>query len=196
MCLLKKEKMPKNNTIIPFSLDFFKIGYVIAFKMGEKDKYFGKLIYKEQKKHGFDDESAEYTHVGISSGDEHYVNIAPPESRLVNILEYHKGRYIKIIKPKVYNDDLTERKRLKVALIYNAEAANRKYDVFGIIKFKIPFMFHKEKEFFCSEGCAYAIQHQFPDYLNGLPPYQTMPANFLNKKEHDLVWEGFIPNDK
>lgn len=168
--------------------DLFKIGYVLVYKRHPKDKIFGVQIKKEQLKRGFTEEQSDFTHVELSSGDKHSVNIAPPRGRLIDISEVHKDRTVRIYCPNIYDNDPTERERLKVALIYNALTANRLYDGLGVLKFKIPFMFHLKKEFFCSEGVAFALQHRFPMVL-GKEPYNIMPADYTNPKYFTLVSE-------
>lgn len=188
--------------------DYFKIGYVLAYKRHPKDKVFGKLIESEQLKRGFTKEQSEFTHVEISSGDFHSVNIAPPKARLIDITEAHKGRVVRIYRPKIYDTDTpyllepyishptspfdprrVERKRLKVALIYNAIAANKIYDGLGVLKFKIPFLFHLKRAYFCSEGVANSIKVIFPDFFKDKESYTFMPADFTKEEHFTLIKE-------
>jgi hypothetical protein len=169
--------------------DDFKIGYVLAYKRHPKDKVFGKLIESEQLKRGFTKEQSEFTHVEISSGDFHSVNIAPPKARLIDITEAHKGRVVRIYRPKIYDADTSERKRLKVALIYNAIASNNIYDGLGVLKFKIPFLFHLKRAYFCSEGVADSIKVIFQKFFENDASYTFMPSDFTNEEHFTLIKE-------
>lgn len=173
-----------------------KIGDVLVYKKHPKDKLFGTQIIREQKRRGFSDDAASFTHVELSSGDYHAVNIAPPKARLVDITKAHKGRVIRVMRPKVYALDKSDRNRLKAALIYNALSANQFYDWKGVIKFKIPFMFHSAREFFCSEGVSFAIQQFFPSFKARLKPYQIMPADFTDTTQLDFIDEFTIGDIK
>src|SRR3990167_5213123 len=157
-----------------FNLNDFRMGYVIIY--GKGDDWFSNAIEKAQLQKGLTAEQAKFTHVEISDGDQHSVYIRPPVSSVVDIRKAHGGRYIRLLRPKSYNTDTLERKRLKVAYM-SATQANLRYDFWGIVKFKIPFMFHEAKAFFCSEGCVTAIQTQYPDYMDGIEPYKVMPGH-------------------
>lgn len=174
-------------------LEFFKMGYVLLYR-NTKGDWMSNAIEKAQRDKGLSKEQAQYTHVEISGGDEHSIYIRPPHSGVIDIRKAHAGRYIRLLRPKVYDIDPLERKRLKVAYM-SATQANLRYDWAGIAKFLIPFMFHEAKAFFCSEGCATAIQHQFPQYMDSVEPYKVMPGHFNNLETHTLIWEGEIPRE-
>lgn len=170
-----------------FDLSKFKMGYVILYKSGQGK--FGKSIVKAQLKAGFSEDEASYTHSEISGGNEHSVNIAPPLSKLVNILEAHKGRYIKLLR---YNNENYEKKgRYKVAY-FSASLCNLGYDIRGVVKFMFKWVGNNNRLYFCSEGVAYSIQKVYPSAL-GKKPEKIMPAHFARSSEFTTVWEGFIP---
>lgn len=165
-----------------------KIGDVLVYKKHPNDKLFGPQIIREQKRRGFSIDARQFTHVELSSGDYHSVNIAPPKARLVDITQAHKGRIVRVMRPRIYATDSTDRLRLKSVLVYNALSANQLYDWKGIIKFKIPFMFHSAKEFFCSEGTLTAIQMFFP-FLPNLKPHNAFPAHFTDVNQLEPIGE-------
>lgn len=174
----------------PFKLELFRMGYIIQYK--NSGGFIGNSIEKEQKRRGFNDRDASFTHVEISGGDQHSINIRPPKAIPIEITKAHAGRFIRLIKYKEYNDDPHERLRIKVAY-FSAQLCHRGYDWLGVIKFLIPFIYHKKFLFFCSEGVAWALKKVYPLALIGIPSYETMPADFSKKEEFEIVWEGYIP---
>ena len=79
--------------------------------------------------------------------------------------------------------------RYKIAF-WAASNCNLGYDWFGILKFKLKFMFHQKRMFFCSENALWSLQKEFPGAL-GMKPEKCMPSRFL-RDEFELVWEGEI----
>ena len=169
-----------------FDLDIPKMGYVIIYKSG--DGKFGQLIVKEQLKRGFDKEHAEFTHVEVSGGGRHSINIAPPKSKLVDITKVHKGRYIKILRYK--NDDYEDKGRYKVAY-FSASLCNTGYDIRGVMRFAIKWLGHSNRLWFCSEGVTHSLQMVYPEAM-GKKPEQVMPAHFSRSKQFETVFEGII----
>lgn len=169
-----------------FSLDIPRMGYFILYKSPGKD-LFGRQIISAQKKYGHSEEDSQYTHVEVSGGGQWAVKVTPPKIEVTDILKTYKGRHIKIVKFKGYDGNL---KRYKVAF-WAASNCNLNYDWLGVIKFKIPWTFHKEKEFFCSENAAWALGKE--ESLNK-DPHKWMPADFLNPELFEVVWEGDLPS--
>jgi len=168
-----------------FNLDIPKMGYFLLTK--HDSGLIGKLITKEQLKHGFSEEDSKYTHVEVLGGGAYSVRVAPPLTKVIDITKKYKGRYIKIVK---YNNENYEKKgRYKVAF-WAASNCNKKYDWFGIFRFKMSWLFdHKERDFFCSENSLWALQKENPEAMEGLEPYKCMPAHFCS---FETVWEGTI----
>jgi len=173
----------------PFNLDIFKMGYIILYKNDKS--LFGNLIVKKQLLAGFNPEDAQYIHCEISGGEIYSINIAPPLSKLVKINEAHRGRYACLMRYKGYNED---GKRYKVAYFSAALCANKPYDVGGVlafISFLAKWFRQNNRLYFCSEGCATALQMVYPQAL-GMTPDKIMPANFLNPDDFELIWSGII----
>ena len=172
-----------------FNLDIPRMGYFILYK--HNGDMFGKAIESRQILAGIAPENACFTHIEVSGGGEYSVNISPPISKLIKITEHHKGRYIRIVRYKGYNED---GKRYKVAYFSAAVCANKPYDVGGILNF-ISFLAKWFKQnnrlYFCSEGCATVLQMVYPQAL-GILPDKVMPAHFLNSNEFEICWEGAI----
>lgn len=169
-----------------FSLDIPRMGYFILYKSAGKD-FFGKQIIKAQKKAGFSDDDSMYTHVEVSGGGPWAVKTNPPKIVVADILKTYPGRHIKIMKAKAYD---SRYKRYKVAF-WAASNCNLNYDWLGVIKFKLPWIFHKENEFFCSENAAWALAKEEKIEKD---PYKWMPADFLNPELFEVVWEGKLPS--
>lgn len=173
----------------PYELDIFKMGYFILYK--NVGGFFDNTIVKRQLVAGFSPNDAQYVHIEVSGGSEYAVNISPPISKLVKINEAHKGRYARLVKYKGYNED---GKRYKVAYFSAALCANKPYDIGGILNF-ISFLAKWFKQdnrlYFCSEGCATALQMCFSQAI-GKTPDKVMPADFTTPLYFETVWEGVI----
>lgn len=163
------------------------MGYMILYRNdGSK---FGRAIQAKQEASGFTNEQACYTHCEISGGSEYSINISPPLSKLVDITQKHKGRYIKIVR---YKDKYYEEKgRYKVAY-FSASLCNLGYDIRGILHFIFKWIKESNRHYFCSEGAAWALQKVIPNAFDGRQAHRIMPAHFTNK-EFENVWEGILP---
>ncbi len=166
--------------------DKFKMGYFILYK--NTGGIFGDNIVKQQIAFGFSKEDSQYTHVEVSGGEVHSINIAPPTSKLVEINKAHKGEYACLVKFK--NSDYEDRLRYKVAY-FSATLCNRGYDFQGIFAFLFKWIKQNNRLWFCSEGAAWALQLVFPNAL-GKTSDKCMPADFLNPLYFEVVWEGVI----
>jgi len=173
----------------PFNGGLFKMGYFIVYWHPRKG-WFGNQIVRMQLKKGFDKESAQYTHVEVSGGGIHSVNIAPPRSELVEITKKHAGRHVCLMRLR---DDYYERKgRYKVAY-FSASLNNQHYDFPGVLSFLFKWIKQAKGLPFCSEGAAWAVKKVCPKTLDGLRPSKIMPAHFFHPKYFAKVWEGDIP---
>ena len=174
-----------------FSLAFLKMGDVIQYQNdGSK---FGNSIQAKQIKEGFILEDSQYTHVEISGGKRHSINISPPRSKLVDITKAHKGRYIRIV--RYDNEDFKKGLRYKVAY-FSASLANLGYDLKGIIAFISFFkkwIKQNNRLYFCSEGCAESFKRVFPEIWDTTPD-KIYPASFNETNGFKTVWEGKIPS--
>lgn len=169
-----------------FSLDIFKMGYFILFKGKGFIPY---LITREQIKKGFAKEKAQYTHIATSGGSQWIVEASPPRIKVIDIRKKYRGKDILIVKYKAKG----YRKRYKVAF-WSATKTNLPYDWLGVLAFKFKWLFkHQKRFYFCSETCAYALKKEYPRALGFLLPHQTVPANFLDERYFQIVWEGKIP---
>ena len=168
-------------------LSILKMGYFILYKSG--DGWFGNQIVKKQLAVGFSPEDAQYTHVEVSGGEKHSINISPPRSKLIDITKVHKGRHIKVVRFK--NEEYENGKRYKVAY-FSAALCNKGYDIPGILSFLFKWVKHNNRLYFCSEGAAWALQMCFYLAFNGESPQYIMPADFFDAREFEVVWEGDI----
>ena len=170
-----------------FNPNLFKMGYIIAY-MNVGD-FFGNQIVKRQLKAGFPEEQAQITHIEISGGGVHSVNIAPPFSKSIDITKRHKGRYVYLLRYR--NDDYEKRGRYKVAY-FSATLCNIGYDVPGIFRFVYKWIGQNNRLWFCSEGALYSIQKEYPKAWHYLKPEDCMPAHMMDETYVEKVWNGFI----
>ena len=180
--------MPDSIQSLP--LDLLRMGYFILYKRGTVFDIFGKGIELRQRIAGFKESDACFTHVEVSGGEVHSINISPPLSKLIDITKEHKGRYIRVVKYR--NFDYEEKGRYKIAY-FSAALCNTKYDKFGIIRFLIKWVKEDNRKWFCSEGSAWALQKVYPEVNGNLPPKKWMPAHFTKSEFFETVWEGKIP---
>lgn len=185
--------------MVDFNLDIPKIGYFIVYKK-IKGNFYHRLIAIQQIKEGYERNTAEYIHIEPSLGGEWGISAQFPFIRVQNLLKKHKGQYIKIVKPKLRD---YENKRKNVA-IHCISRVNLPYGLLGILWFKLKKVF--KNNFlaslgdFCSELCGFGLYSEY--VLNGnkkltdiLPKdfSKLYPADFLNKKYFEVVWEGYLP---
>lgn len=195
-----------------FNLDIPRMGYFLVYK--NQGGFFGNRIVNAQKDEGFSQEDAEFVHVEPSLGGQYSINARIPFSKPIDITEVHEGRYVKIVRPRLPQYDL---RRYKVA-VWCATRCNIPYGIFGVLWFKMKGIFKKNVFSaigdFCSELSAFGIWREY-GYNEDLPtvvnlytqmipgeqflpkkPNETMPADFLNPKYFEVVWEGFLPGGK
>jgi hypothetical protein len=168
------------------NLDIMKMGYIILFKTD--NSYFARKIQREQLKRGLKPSQSVWTHAGISGGGQWLVEVSPPKSRVVDIRKRHRGRYIKVLCLK--DTEYKERKRYKIAF-WAASLCNLKYDWFGILKFRLKWLFHFKSRFFCSENTLWSIQKEYPGAF-GMKPHKAMPGHFDNPNYTKVIWEGKV----
>jgi len=167
-------------------LDKIRMGYFLLYK--NKGGLFGDAIVKRQLVSGFSPEDAQFTHIEVSGGEIHSVDISPPISKLVKITEDHKGEYCRVVRYK--NDTYEQALRYKVAY-FSATLCNKGYDIPGIFAFIFKWIKQNNRLYFCSEGAAWALQMCFPNAIGKIPD-KCMPADFLTPLYFEKVWEGEI----
>lgn len=172
-----------------FNVDIFRMGYIIAYM--NRGDWIGNMIVNRQVKEGFDSNCSQITHIEISGGGIHSINVSPPRARLVEITKVHRGRYAYLLRYK--NDDYEKRGRYKVAY-FSATLNNQGYDIPGILSFLSKWIKQNNRLWFCSEGALWALQTVYSEAMDYLPPEYCMPAHFLSNTKHfEVVWNGYIP---
>lgn len=168
------------------TLNKFRMGYAILYR--SDGSLFNNAIVKRQLAAGFSPHDAQVTHVEISGGEVHSINISPPISKLINIAEVHKGRYAYVVRYKnqAYEDAL----RYKVAY-FSATLCNKGYDISGILAFLFKWIKQNNRLYFCSEGALWALQMGCKENILGINPDKCMPANFF-ADIFEQVWQGII----
>lgn len=166
-------------------LDTLQQGNIILYR--NEGSWLGNRIEKAQLKAKFPKEQAQYTHVEVSLGGQHSVDITPPIVKVANLTN-RLGRHIKVM---TYKDVFYATKRYKIAT-WAATAVHLRYDIFGVLKFLIPFLRQNRRKFFCSEGVLWALRKEFPFALGPLEESQCMPAHFLHEDFFDVKYEGII----
>lgn len=176
-------------SLVSFNLGLLKQGYIIRYKNdGSK---FGRSIVKRQLAAGYSPEDACYTHVEVSGGEQHSVNISPPKAKFIDILKAHKEREIQIL--KYDNEDFANGKRYKVAY-FSAVLCNKPYDIRGIFAFLFKWIKQDKNAYFCSEGVAWSFQMVFPDIFWGNDIDKMYPASFNLKYKFVEVCKTKIPS--
>jgi len=165
-------------------LDKFKMGYFLLYR--NDGSIFGNAIVAKQRQAGFSIDASLFIHVEVSGGEVSAINIAPPQSQLIDITKIHKGRTVRVVR---YKDSSYEAgKRYKVAY-FSASLCNKGYDFGGILAFLFKWIKQSNRLVFCSEGCAWALQMVFPGTFGGIIPDKVMPAHFTS---FETVWEGVV----
>lgn len=167
-------------------LSKFEMGYFILYR--NDGSLFGNAIVKKQLSAGFNSHDAQVTHVETSGGEIHSVNISPPISKLVDITEKHKGRYVYLVRFK--NQDYEDGLRYKVAY-FSGTLCNKGYDLPGIFAFVFKWVKQNNRLYFCSEGALWALQMGMRQNILNIPPEKCMPAHFLSNC-FEVVWQGLI----
>lgn len=168
------------------NLNAFKMGYVLAYK--NTGSLLNRMIVKRQIEAGFKPKEAIYTHIEVSGGGRHSININPPISKLIDITKVHKGREVAILRFKGKDFDA---KRYKVAYFSAALCSNRIYDFSGILSFIFKWITHNNRLYFCSEGALAAYKMVYPRCMP-IPAEKCMPAHFIGSKQFEKVWEGVV----
>lgn len=166
----------------------FRMGYIILFK--SDGGFISRQIEKEQLKQGFSKNEACYTHVEVCGGGQYSVSVIAPRTKIVDITKRYKSRTIRLVRYK--NQKYQQRKRYKIAF-WAASKCNIDYDWFGILAFRIKWLFKQSKRlFFCSELALWALQKEHKTTLGGIAPEHCFPADFARSEDFETVWEGKI----
>ena len=179
-------------------LNKFKIGYILVYK--SKGGFFSDQIEKAQSKEGFPEEDSKYTHVELSLGGPYSVGALIPKVKIVDdIRDEHKGRYVKLVRPKISDYG---RKRKNIA-IHSLKRVNKVYGFTGVTWFLLKKIV-KRNIFsaigdFCAELVGYSLWKEYIEskkktYEEVLPKLynQLYPADFLNSDYFETVWEGYL----
>ena len=176
-----------------FSLNLFKSGDALLTR--NEGGFFGDRIEKKQRQKGFAKEHSRFTHIEILIIRDRKdiskfwsIRIAPPKAKLVNFPNFYKGRYVKIVRYKHYeNDD-----KLKDVAVWAATHVNVPYDFPGILRFIFIWVKQHASMWFCSENAIWAFQQVYLKAFKGLLPHKSMPADGLHPKYVETIWEGII----
>ena len=194
--------------------DYLKPGFFVVIKRPEKSGFLYNQIEKAQLKAGYSKAASKYVHVSIIGVDCYIINTTPPRTKIADLFEVYKGRYIKILKYKEYKEN--DLKGYEVAF-WAASTCNIRYDWIGLAAFKFPWLGKifkrlQKKWLFCSECAIWALQKVFPvikEKFNfkaskrtkpnkmffgdiRISPEKCMPGYFLNNKDFPVIWEGEI----
>src|SRR3990167_29591 len=159
---------------LPLKIADLKTGYVMAWE-NDGSKW-GNLIRKHQVSRGIPAPYSDFMHTDVLGRRDTIVQIQPPKAKLCKILDtYKKGRRCIMLR---YTALDFEQRRRDVAW-WAASLNGRPYDLLGIAKFKIPFMWHEKNGFFCSEGVLWAYRQEYPDLLPRINAHDFMPGQFF-----------------
>jgi len=164
-------------------LNEFKMGHFILWK--GKGGFFTNRIRNHQKSIGLSDEASEYTHIDVSGGGPWVVRAMPPKIVCGDFSKiYGKGREYAVLS---FKDSIWRRKKRYKTAFWAGTNVHQRYDILGIIKMKLPFVFHSKSAYFCSENALWALQKDYPKAMNGMKPYNCTPAHFFESKEFEVV---------
>ena len=183
--------------------DIPKIGFQMLF---EADGISGRLIEKAQKRMGYSDADAKWTHVGTYSGKGKISEAVFPVNKENQIRNKYFGRTCRIVSLKFPNSLVLKhymsKGRYHIALASNSRL-NLKYgalsllwwqtQIFSMVNWlvdlKLPFAGQ-----YCSVKEAFSIVEEYPAYFAGLnkPLENIVPADFANESLFEPVWEGVI----
>lgn len=173
--------------MVKFNLDIPRMGYFILFK--SSGKFISRQIKAEQLRAGFTEEQSDFIHIAVSGGGPYIVEVSWPRIHIGDIRTKFRGSYIKIV--RYSNEEYEDQKRYRVAF-WAASTSNLGYDIWGVLYFKVKWLFrHSKRLFFCSENALWALSKEYPRAIN-LPPEKCMPAHFLRAPGFSVVWEGII----
>lgn len=173
-----------------FNLDIPKIGYIIAYK--NNGRFFGNQIVKAQITDGFNKEDAEFVHVEMSLGGQWSINAKMPKIVISDITKFHKGRHIKILRPKIKNYS----EHRKNVAIHCLTRVNVPYGILGVVWFKLKKVLKtnilSSIGDFCSELVGYGLWTEYQENILPKPYGHMFPADYLNKEYFEEIWEGVI----
>jgi len=138
---------------------------------------------------GLSKKATEYTHIDVCGGGQWAVRAVPPKIITVDIYKKYQGREYLLLKYK--HDDYDSKIRYKVAF-WAATNVNVPYDILGVLKFRIPFIFHSRNAYFCSENGLWSLQKEIPSAFNSMKPYNCVPGHFYDSEEIEIVESGII----
>lgn len=168
-------------------LDKLKMGHFILWM--NEGTFVGNTIRDAQLKKGFSKHDSEFVHIDVSGGGPFSVRVNPPKTKVVDIRKTYPGRRFMVVR---YNEATYEAKlRYKVAF-WASSNCNLGYDFWGIVRFKIPFLWHKKYQYFCSENSLWALQKACPFAIPELKPEDCMPADFMNPRDFTPVYGGRV----
>ena len=177
-----------------FNLSLFRPGDGLLTR--NEGGFFGNQIEKNQLRKGFSPENSKYTHIEVLVLKDSLelpkfwsIRIAPPKSKLVNFPEFYKGRYVKIVRYKEYDNF----DKLKDVAMWAATHVNVPYDFPGILKFVLVWVKQHASRWFCSENYIWSHQKVYRNAFGGLEPFKSMPAHGLDDEYVDVIWEGRLP---
>lgn len=185
--------MPKKK-YLPFNLDLFKPGDGLLIR--NEGKAIGRGIELKQLQAGFPSEDARFTHIETLFLRDRKdiskfwsIRVAPPKTKLVDFPTFYKGKYVKIVRYKYYENF----EKLAEVASWAATHCNLRYDWHGIFHFIFVWFKQHTSKWFCSESRCWSLQQVYLDAFSGLKPEKSMPAHFCSLEWSETIWKGIIP---
>lgn len=167
-----------------FSIDNLRTGYFMLYR--NPTGLFGRLIRNHQLSMGYPKELAGFTHVDVLGPQQWAIRVVPPKAKIVDIMKTYKGQFAVMLKYDNQDYDLNRDKVAWWAVSNN----NKPYDLWGVAKFKLPFLFHKKDLPFCSENAVEALKMQYPNDARIKFPYKIPPVGMFRFCK--IAWAGVI----
>lgn len=168
-------------------LDKFRMGYFLLW-IGGKD-WVSRKIKAHQKQMGLSKQACRYTHIDICGGGQWAVRAVPPRIKMVDIREAYKGREYALC--RYIHNEYETRLRYKVAF-WAATNVNMPYDILGLLRFKLPFLFHSKKFFFCSENALWSLRKEVTEAFGSLENHNCVPGHFFDSSEIEVIERGVM----
>lgn len=175
-----------------FSLDIPKMGQILLLE--NDGHWIGKVIQQYQITRGFSLSHAKFTHAEILGGGPYSVCASAPRLRTINFVREYQGRRAAIYS---IGKEGNTRSTAKIAF-WAASKCNLRYDLKGLLRFRIPFISAASNKFFCSEVVLWAIRKEFPTFMKSQigKPEDCTPADLALTQSLRLEWVGVLPKIK
>ena len=166
--------------------DMLKAGY--GLMVANDGSFLGNRIEKRQLAAGISPKNAVFTHIEVIGHPPWSIRVAPPKTKLVDLMKYYKGKYVKVIRYKHFQDSET----LTLVAFWAGTHCNVRYDWQGLFHFIFTWVKQHASRWFCSESFCWSHQQVYPGCFGNVKPSKFMPGHGGDPLYVDTIWEGVI----